>query len=403
MKSFLNTSFAFILLSLCLVNVNADGNAHGGDNNEEQTSSISANAHFLFANKGSVAPKQPWQIPGAFMGGEAYPVEKGLNLQNIELKGTWVLKPTYTVDAKLASHHNGEVEIENFYFSFYPTEFLNTDSLYFTVGKVDARFSPTASWHAYSSSFNEAPLIAEVFFGGHFTDQGVQSLFSNKNFNAGIEVWNGSAWPASSGEYSGDIFFNITKDFNALKVTSGIWSLYSEALNRSDQRYAAGHSHGSNVVSTPSIFFSGRNLLSGAFVEINYALANNQSVGWYSEFIQQDINGEINDATRESNIDGKHYGIINQIFYKVQTLNFALRHETMSFENTFTGASANFIAEDAGLVNDDFEPNRIHFSISNDIDDFIVRAEAVSDKSVSDQGLNRFTLSVIWKDVIWSK
>ena len=92
-KLFLNRSFVLILLGLCTLNVNAHTNTstynateNGSDTANKKTSSISANAHFLFANKGTVMPNQPWQIPGAFMGGEAYPVEKGLNLKNFELK-----------------------------------------------------------------------------------------------------------------------------------------------------------------------------------------------------------------------------------------------------------------------------------------------------------------------------
>lgn len=390
MKNILKNSLYFIVLNLSASYLYA----HGSD---EKRSSISASTHLFFSNKSAVAPNQTWQVPGTLMGGEAYPVEKGLNLQDIELQGTWMIQPEYSANAKIASHHNGEVEIENLWFSFYPK-----DTLTFSIGKIDANFSPNATWHAYTSHFSEAPLSSQVLFGGHFSDQGIQSIYKNHSFTLGAEAWNGNTWPASPGEYSADIFVHYKKDFDALKLSGGIWSLYSEALNRSDTRYASGHTHGnSTVVAAPSIFFSGINLLNGAFLELEYAMAHHQTLGWSTEIIQQTIDGTIADATRASEMNSEHYALINQIYFDINKLSFAIRHEMMSFDNEFKGASANFIASDANLMNDDFEPSRTHLSISKYIDSFTLRAEAIADKSISKDALNRFSLSLVWQDTLW--
>ena len=386
----------FYFLSVLLLTSAFNVFAHG---EVEKKSSISASAHINFANKGTVDSDKIWKIPGTFVGGEAYPVEKGLNLEDIQLQGTWHLQPEYCINGKISSHHDGEIELENFWLSYYPQKNTTLE-----LGKMDAKFSPSAGWHAYNSNFNEASLNAEVFFGGHFTDSGFRGIYQLQNFTLGLEAWNGDAWPASAGEYSSDIFAHYQIKKHHVNITTGLWGLYSEANQRADERYSVGHSHGNSslIENEISVYFSGRNILAGMFIDLTWQLNHENSLGLYSEVFNKEGSGDINDDTRLAEMESEHHGFTSQIFFKHSDITYALRHDIMSFENTFNGVSAAFISADAGLVNNGFEPARTHLSVSKAIDAFIIRAEGILDKS-SDEEFKRFTASVIWKEKLWEK
>ena len=394
------SSFIFISIKFICLFSTAAVYAHV---ETDRVSFVAANIHLRFANKGSVENNQPWLIPGTLMGGEALPVEKGLDIQDMQLHGVWFRNnnDSYNIETRLSSHHEGVVVVENFLVNTFLSE-----SITLSVGKMDASFSPNVSWHAYNDNFSEASLNAQVLFGGHFADTGLRADKKFNNFNVGVEIWNGDAWPAGSGkngnEYAGDIYVYHKKEMANTTIKTGLWTYYGEAEQRNDARYAVGHSHGNVSSNSADFFFSGREKLSGAYVNLQWLFAENKILGLNSEFIQRQSEGEVNDITRLAGLNSKHTGYISSIFFKQNTMTYALRHEAMSFDNEVSGAAAEFLATDAGLVNDDFEPSRTHFSISKQMDAFTLRAEAVQDKSIQEDGISRFTASLIWQDRLWN-
>lgn len=367
--------------------------AHG--ENPPETS-ISASAQINLANKSAVESGQPWQIPGILMGGEALPMEQGIHVENLELQGVWYPQAEYSIQAKLSSHHQNQINVENFFIRTYPTSQVNL-----SVGKMDAGFSSTAGWHPYKDYFNEPPLTAEIMFGGHFTDTGFQGIYQDKQFTLGAEIWNGSAWPASSGEYSADLFLHHQLDFKHTAVKTGLWLLHANAKQRSDERYTSGHSHGVTISNTPTFYFSGSSTLAGVFMDLSWHFSNNRLLGIYSELIGQESEGSINDDTRIADIESQLFSYLSRIYFIHGSLEYAIRHEILSVDNTLTGAAANFVATDAGLVNNGFEPSRTHFSMGKQFNAFTIRSEAVFDKSYLEEGIKRFSISLLWQDNLW--
>jgi hypothetical protein len=99
-------------------------------------------------------------------------------------------------------------------------------------------------------------------------------------------------------------------------------------------------------------------------------------------------------------MNNKHYAYLSKIFFKNSNIIYALRYESISFKNTFSGTSASFISKDANLVTNGFEPSRAYFSISKEVESFIFRAESILEKTSSDD-FKRFSASLIWQDTLW--
>src|SRR5690606_4887861 len=112
-----------------------------------------------------------------------------------------------------------------------------------------------------------------------------------------------------------------------------------------------GHSHGVTISTTPTFYFSGSSTLAGVFMDFSWHFSNNRLLGMYSELIGQESEGSINDDTRIADIESKLFSYLAKIYFIHGSLEYAIRHEILSVDNTLSGAAASFIATDAGLVN----------------------------------------------------
>lgn len=376
-------------------------NAHT-EHNKNVTTSIHAYSSMTYRSDAVVGPGESYLIPGALMGGEALPGEKGLNFDEAILEGTLNTEHHYFVSAKLSAHSSDSIELENLWLTVPDIEYLASITL--EAGKINSEVSNVANWHASQSVFSESSLLGDVYFGRHFNDTGLRVTRTMGVLSLGAELFDGDNWPASSGEGSAAAYaytnFSLMGTFTKL----GVWHMQSRANNRTDTRYNGSHSHGGNVVSSPSTeyFFTGDTNTSGVATEISYAFTRGR-LYFEAEWIIAESEGEIANTTQSSLYENRYEG------YRVMLgMNYAnhfvhLQYEEIALQNDLLSPVTSVFAESANLVNNGFEPYRAIASWSYQLNpDVRVRVEGVSEKTVSDEELTKVNLGIVWQKSLFN-
>jgi hypothetical protein len=354
---------------------------------------------------GAVGRNEYWRIPGALMGGHAWPAEQGFSLDEMSLSLGYRIDGNFFALAKAAQHgsqgEHSEVAIEHASIGYVccgdETRWIAE------TGRMSALFSPSIALHASSQVFVDTPLIADVFLGRHFHDDGLRlRRQTDHGLNVGMELWRGHAFPASADEKGGaaDLFAALLHKRGRLRLETGIWSLLARAWQRPDHRYSEAHSHaGANAEPVADIRFTGDSVLGGVHGRVQWQLSADRALALRAEWMTVRADGDIADATRQALISSRYSGVLLQPELRMGRHLFALRGEQLVLDNHLTGAAAQVLAGDANLINDD-NPWRIGLGWRWQWRDSIaVRAELSHDASTADPH-NRVALGLVWQQAL---
>lgn len=376
------------------------------DSTSETGTAVSAGLSATWRDEGAVLNDAGiWQLPGVLMGGEAYPVEEGVSLDDANLSLRHQRADGVHGFLQIASHDNGSDAELHHAFAGIRTRDLPI-ALNLEAGRMAALFSPGNGEHASSRLFSEAPLALDAFFGRQYNDEGARLLLGDKDgFSAGVEGWRGSAFPATAGDGGGaqDLFLQHRGAAADLRWQAGVWIMQADALARTDARYSAsGHSHSSAITTAPEVWFDGRTDAGGVFLRGHWQVTPASALWLEGEWMRVEPDGILRDATRESGMEGNYNGGWAQLAWEWQRHTLGVRHEQLALDNTLTGAAAAPLAELAGVYNAGDDPTRTSLVWRWQLADaFALRVEAVSDASQPEQ-TERVGVGLIWQEALWS-
>lgn len=376
---------------------------------DDSKTSLDASAAITWRSAGAVDKDQPWRIPGIMSGGEAWPVEKGLAVDEVMIQLQHAFDDNWYGVLKAGTHggssdDHGGIELEHAYVGWRCCKQSNTVMV--EAGKLMAAFSPGIASHATDREFSEAPLVQDAFLGRHFHDEGVRARWQLSGFTVGAEYWRGNAYPATTGEEGGsaDVFARYQWSNHHWFLQAGAWLMRADADLRSDHRYSAGHQHNTAFVAQiPDVRFTGRSDLWGLHGHIRWSITHHTAISLQGEWLQMSVDGDITDGTRTAALDGDYQGGWVQAGLHWHTHSLLLRAEELSLENRLSGAGAPQLSSDANLDDPGKNPSRLSLGWHWQFKPYLAfRLEGVKDDSLLEDR-SRIALGVVWKDRLWSR
>lgn len=399
-----------VILTLLLAGASSSALAHMGMDEAQPKTWLDASASITWRSDGAVDKDAAWRIPGIMGGGEAWPVEQGLAVDEAYLHLFHTLHENWYGVLKAGTHggnsdDHGGLELEHAYIGWRNSP--GHSRLFIEFGKLMAGFSPEIARHDADRQFSESPLVTDAFLGGHFHDEGARLLWKHDSgFSSGAEVWHGSAYPATGGEGGGnaDVFARYEWSNTQWFLQTGIWLMSADADLRSDHRYADSHQHNTAFTATiPDVRFTGDSDLFGLHGHIRWNMTSDAALSLQGEWIGMQVQGEIFDGNRLANIDSDYQGNWLQAGFHWQQHSLLVRTEELSLDNRLTGAGAPQLGIDANLINQGKNPSRLsvgwHWQWQPSL---AFRLEAVEDDSLP-ENRSRVAFGVVWRDRIWSK
>ncbi|MGB2335848.1 MAG: hypothetical protein ACPH5V_00945 [Alcanivorax sp.] len=357
-----------------------------------------------------------WQIPGTMMGGEAWPAEKGAQIDELNLGVAHRIDENFYGVIKFNHHAGGDddhggAELAHAYVGWVCCD--DTGPWLVEAGRMSAQFSPGLAQHSVDRLASESPLALDVLFGRDFHDDGLRFWWHQMaGFSLGAEVWKGKAFPATDTENGGawDVFGQYQWQGERLALTLGGWFYSAEAESRSDHRYGGGHQHvpvappGEIATLFPDTRYTGETEIAGAHFKLGYKLNPDWALALDGEWMQAKPDGVVHDGIgREANFTATQQGgwLQPSITWRAHT--FGLRAEQLNTDNKLTGAAAPQLAQDSGLANPlEHDPQRLtaiwRWQWRKNI---AIRAEAVQDESLPEKE-HRWNLGIVWKETLWS-
>ncbi len=372
---------------------------------------INASAAFTYRSDNAIDDGESWQIPGIMLGGEAFPAEQGARLDDSQLNGVFHVSDDYFAEAKISAHQHDsetEFELESLYFSAQLpannlASLLSQPRWSFAIGKMTSLATATASHHASTSLYSEAPLLADVFFGRHFTDIGGRAELIWDTHRWGLEAWDGDSFPATSGAGGASTYMHFNQEVGEVQLRTGGWMMMGKAEQRRNGRYESDHHLDSGTTEQPDLSFSGDTLMTGAFAEVGIDVSGlllTAAVEW----IRADIEGELQDPVSSAQLDSQVEGTRLLFGVAWQQHRLSAQYERLSSDNDFRDTSLTFVQQ-AGLYNDGFEPEKLSLAwLWSFHEDFALRAEWVADDSLpatagsnETTSHNRWVIGLVWQ------
>lgn len=355
-----------------------------------------------------------WQIPGTMMGGDAWPVEEGLQLDEVKLGLAVRADEQIYAIFEAGTHASGSddhqgVSLEHAYLGYVCCQ--QDGPWVMEAGRMSALFSPDLSQHASERLTSEASLMSDVFFGRNFHDEGIRFMWHTETWIAGAEGWKGKAFPATaSGTNAWDVFARYSVKTGNIRVSAGLWWYQSSAESRIDHRYGGGHQHtpvgppGTTISPFPDTRFTGDTDIYGLHAELVYPGEQNiWKAGIKTELMDMQAAGQLqDDLGRVADVEARQMGLSIQPYVSWREHTFGLRAEWLSTDNQVTGAAANQLSGDAGLGNPEgFEPAKYtaiwKWQFRRNL---ALRTELIQDESLPDEQF-RFAFGVIWQQTLW--
>ena len=347
------------------------------------------------ANQNSVL----WQVPGALLGGEAVPAEQGITLDDANLQFGYAFSQNGFISSSIVAHnHDGEtsLEVDNLFLSYPFGQHLNLD-----IGQYSTYSTETAVWHASRATYSEASLTSDLLFGRHVSDVGIRLIYNKNNFDMGIEIGNGDAWPGSSGEGSVNLYTKYQFEVKQVTTKASLWVQHAKADNRVDTRLTDTHNHGTNNITGNNneenpIAFSGDTDLGGILLEALLPLGNIEFSSEL-EWVISKSGGELNDVLENSAYENEYDVLRFLISAQMSRHAVSLQYESATLKNIFLDSvSPNFLAR-SYLDNNGFEPSKISASWRwNATENLLLRLEWYNDKTIDKDGEDHFGLGVRW-------
>ena len=364
-----------------------------------------------------------WQIPGTNMGGDAWPAQEGIQIDEMSLGlGVRIDDNSYAI-IEAGTHANGgsssdsghnSLSLEHAYIGY--TCCNEFGPWVIEVGKMSAAFSPSLSEHATDRLASESSLANDVFFGRNFHDEGARVMWHSDSLIAGAEIWKGNAFPATaSAGQAWDVFARYQWRGNNLSLTSGAWLYRSSAEARADHRYGGSHQHnpvaapGESVTVFPDTRYTGDTDVYGIHADLAYVTDNKDwTSGLKAEYMVMQMEGDLHDAIgRAARIDAEQIASWIQPYVRWQNHTLGLRAEWLTTDNEIVGAPANQLSINSGMANaNNFEPSRYSaIWLWQWRENIAFRTEVIVDSSLEQSSLEkdnlRFGIGVIWKQDLW--
>lgn len=340
-----------------------------------------------------------WQIPGILMGGHATAYEKGTSLDESSLRLQYLSNEGSYATVKIGSHGDTDLSVEEAYLGQQWSEY----SLHAEAGQMTAFFSPHNHIHPSTGLFSLTPLGYTALFGGHVEDTGLRMAAGNSDegFSGGVETYKGSSFPAGgTGGLSAAFLRHAHQGFNLDWQVQG-WILTASAENRQDDRSSSsGHSHSSSTSTAFSGYFDGDTDAAGLFVDLGWTLGYEKRIGLKAEYMSSEVNGKVRDAddTQEIGLDGKYQSVLLEPGIGIGKHQLAVRYERLKVTNSLTGSAVATLGEEAGLINNGHNPERLTFSWNyQHTKNLGLRLEWMKDKATEDRQPEVLTAGFVWK------
>ncbi|MES2746168.1 MAG: hypothetical protein V4655_12115 [Bdellovibrionota bacterium] len=321
--------------------------------------SVDFQASLSYRNEALVKSSEVYRIPGTLMGGEALPSKKGLSVDEVFLVPTFRLHETYGF-MKIGRHlGSDELELDHVLVGH-----RVLPNLVIEGGKMASAMTPFNGQHVLETNFTSRRLVYDALWGGQLNDEGIRLKAKFFGLETGVELWKGDSFPArqkESDKSAVDVYMRYHAAFGDSLLTIGAFAYEAKAELRDDDRYTAGHSHGSTLVVDPS-YFSGDVSTQGAHVLYTNQLNSDWSVAAEGEIAQMKQNGRLTDATHDAAFDSKILGLWGDasLGYRDETLSF--RSERLKIQNDVYGSAALVLSDKLGLADADDDPYRYSLS-----------------------------------------
>ncbi len=371
---------------------------------EQAGTRLSAALSTTWRDNGVQTVDSYWQIPGALMGGEAYPVEQGVMLDDASVTLQHRADSGIHGLVQIGSHDNGKEAEVHHAFAGYTLPLAGT-WLNLEGGRMAGAFTPSNGEHASGRRFSESPLALDALLGRQFNDEGLRAQWRWQGWELGLEGWRGSAFPATPGEDGGsvDLYLQQRGNWARLQWQAGLWWLQADARNRSDDRYSSGHSHGNATqVQAPALWFDGQTELSGLFLRLEAPLGSALTAYLGAEWLQSSAEGTLHNASQQTRLVSDANGGWLEATLRWRNHELGLRRELLALDNQLSGVAAASLASSAGLYND-HNPGRTtllyrwHFSHA-----FVLRLEWTQDET-QPEAEQRVGAGLTWTPTLWSQ
>lgn len=381
---------------------------------QETPITVKASLSTTWRSHNIVEENEYWQIPGTNMGGDAWPVEKGVTIDEMKLGlGVRIDSNSYGV-VEIGTHASGSddhsgVNLEHAYLGITCCEDIGP--WVFEIGRMSGMFSHSLSEHASNRLASESALIHDVFFGRNFHDDGARVMWHTHSLIAGVEVWKGDAFPATaSGDQSWDVFARYQWSNQNINLTTGAFSYHASAEARADHRYGGGHQHtpvaapGETASLFPDTRFTGDTDIYGVNADMAYLTdSKTWKTGIKAEYMVMRMEGVLhNSGLNVVDLNSTQAGAWVQPYIAWNKHTLGLRAEWLTSENEITGASASQLSIDSGMANTtNLEPSRYSaIWLWQWRENIAFRTEVIEDNSLVEDSL-RFGLGVVWIQNLW--
>lgn len=346
------------------------------------------------------AAQQVWQIPGVLMGGHAAPYERDTTLDEASLWLTYLTPEHSYAVLKAGSHGGSELALEHAYAG--QQLHLGALPLQVEAGRMMAFFSPLNHQHPSTELFSLNSLAYTALLGGHVQDNGVRLSLGNsrKGFSAGLESYQGSAFPAAGNQGLHSAFVRLAGHSARLDGQIQGWYLTARADNRQDDRSASGHSHSASTSTAFSGRFSGDTEAAGVYLETGWRWADEQRLGLRAEWLSVAVDGQVeNDtATQVIGLEGDYQGLLLEPSLRWQTHTLALRYERLRLQNSLTGAAVATLGAEAGLINQGHNPQRLSVAWNWQYQpSLLLRLEWLQDQAMPERQPDILSAGMVWK------
>ena len=329
------------------------------------------------------------------------PVEQGAQLDDASLWARYQWLPNSAVHASIGSHSgHSELALESLYLDYRPA---SVPTVEVSAGLMDASFSPNASSHPSGRDFAETSLLAAAFWGGSIHDLALTTTWqAHPQLKLGLELRDGDFFPASKGEGAQVLFVETNQQWHQLQLNAGAWGLQAKAGQRADERYQAGHTHGTSSFTPPDIRFTGDSQLAGIWLGASLPLTASLVASLDYEAVRAKSDGQLTEANYAAAYQAEHLGYAFTPSLKSGDFSLSYRFEKLSLDNRLSGAGATVLATEGNLINPE-HPQRQVLQLDWQANKSLRWRAAYTKDETLPQADDRFSVGIVWQEVLYQQ
>lgn len=397
--------FSWALIATIWAGLPTSAKAHDQIDEHSDGHRLHSAVALTWRSAAAVNDQTAWRLPGFLMGGETWPADEGVAIDEASLFGNYAVSDSVYAVGKAGLHnagkgndHGNAVELQHLYMGWKLR--CSSACIALEAGKMPGLFTPSAAEHASVRPFSESALTSDLFFGRDFHDQGVRVLIqTNSGISGGVEHWRGQQFPATPTEGDGttDIFIRYGFHSEKIALTFGAWSMRADATARIDRRYSAAHSHSTNRPVYPAVEFNGVSDLHGLHSNVRWNFTHVFALSVSGEWVTSEADGFLQNNQRVAQVNAQGEGYWVQPALHWHKHMFAIRAEQLRADNYLQGPGAPALNIESGLSTHGHLPKRLsalwRWQWQKNI---ALRAEFIDDQSLPGEA-SRFNVGVVWQ------